>query len=131
MAILETQSPVTMTQREVAVVVAQAVARHAQPVPSGRLRNDVDYIQIDPIIIEVRVTKPKPGVRLKFELKGGYGVTLNVNLGEFEASPTAYLRDLFTQLSPMLRDAQRRRAQKRAENHALYDMLTKGVSANG
>jgi hypothetical protein len=128
MAILESNKPVSLTQREIAVVVAQAVAKAALPIPSGKFRNDVDHIQIDPIVIEAKVTQPKPGIRLQFEVEGGYGVTLNVTLKEFEASPVAYLQDLFKQLHPMLRNCQRLRNNKRLMNQAMYDILTEGVA---
>ena len=131
MAILESNKPVSLTQREIAVVVARAVAKAALPIPSGKFRNDVDHIQIDPVVIEAKVTQPKSGVRLQFEVEGGYGITLNVKLEEFEASPMAYLKDLFKQLHPMLRNCQRLRNNKRLMNQAMYDILTKGASANG
>jgi len=130
MAILDSNKPVSLTQREIAVVVAQAVAKTGLPVPGGKFRNDVDHIQIDPIVIESRVTQPHPGVRLQFEVIGGFGVSLNVKIGEFESDPVGYLKDLFKQLHPMLRNAQKLRDKKRIENQAMYDFLTKDA-ANG
>jgi hypothetical protein len=91
----------------------------------------VDNIQIDPIVIEARVTQPKQGVRLQFEVLGGFGVSLNIKIGEFESDPVGYLKDLFGQLHPMMRNAQKLRDKKRIENQAMYDFLTKGVAANG
>ena len=131
MAIIDSNKPVSLTQREIAVVVAQAVAKTGLPITGGKFRNDVDHIQIDPIVIEARVTQPKQGVRLQFEVTGGFGVSLNVKIGEFESDPVGYLRDLFKQLHPMMRNAQKLRDKKRIENQAMYDFLTKGVAANG
>ena len=130
MAILDSNKPVSLTQREIAVVVAQAVAKTGLPIPGGKFRNDVDHVQIDPIVIESRVTQPHPGVRLQFEVIGGFGVSLNVKIGEFESDPVGYLKDLFKQLHPMLRNAQKLRDKKRIENQAMYDFLTKDA-ANG
>ena len=131
MAIIDSNKPVSFTQREIAVVIAQAVAKTGLPITGGKFRNDVDHIQIDPIVIESRVTQPHPGVRLQFEVTGGYGVSLHVKIGEFESDPVGYLRDLFKQLHPMMRNAQKLRDKKRIENQAMYDFLTKGVAANG
>ena len=131
MAILDSNKPVSLTQREIAVVVAQSVAKTGLPIPGGKFRNDVDHIQIDPIVIEARVTQPKQGVRLQFEVLGGFGVSLNIKIGEFESDPVGYLKDLFGQLHPMMRNAQKLRDKKRIENQAMYDFLTKGVAANG
>jgi len=131
MAILDSNKPVSLTQREIAVVVAQAVAKTGLPIPGGKFRNDVDHIQIDPVVIEARVTQPKQGVRLQFEVTGGFGVSLNVNLEEFEENPVYYLKDLFNQLHPMMRNVQKLRDKKRIENQAMYDFLTKGAAANG
>jgi hypothetical protein len=131
MAILDSNKPVSFTQREIAVVIAQAVAKTGLPIPGGKFRNDVDHIQIDPIVIEARVTQPKQGVRLQFEVLGGFGISLNVKIQEFESDPAGYLKDLFGQLHPMMRNAQKLRDKKRIENQAMYDFLTKGVAANG
>ena len=131
MAILDSSKPVSLTQREIAVVVAKAIAKAGLPIPSGRYRNDVGHIQIDPIVIEARVTQPKQGVRLQFEVLGGFGVSLNIKIGELESDPVGYLKDLFGQLHPMMRNAQKLRDKKRIENQAMYDFLTKGVAANG
>ena len=131
MAILDSNKPVSFTQREIAVVIAQAVAKTGLPIPGGKFRNDVDDIQVDPIVIEARVTQPKQGVRLQFEVLGGFGVSLNIKIGEFESDPVGYLKDLFGQLHPMMRNAQKLRDKKRIENQAMYDFLTKGVAANG
>ena len=131
MAILDSNKPVSFTQREIAVVIAQAVAKTGLPIPGGKFRNDVDHIQVDPIVIEARVTQPKQGVRLQFEVLGGFGVSLNVKIQEFESDPVGYLKDLFGQLHPMMRNAQKLRDKKRIENQAMYDFLTKGVAANG
>jgi len=131
MAILDSNKPVSFTQREIAVVIAQAVAKTGLPIPGGKFRNDVDHIQIDPIVIEARVTQPKQGVRLQFEVIGGFGISLNVKIQEFESDPVGYLKDLFGQLHPMMRNAQKLRDKKRIENQAMYDFLTKGVAANG
>ena len=130
MAILDSNKPVSFTQREIAVVIAQALAKTGLPIPGGKFRNDVDHIQIDPIVIEARVTQPHPGVRLQFEVIGGYGVSLHVKIGEFESDPVYYLKDLFSQLHPMMRNAQKLRDKKRIENQAMYDFLTKDA-ANG
>jgi hypothetical protein len=130
MAILDSNKPVSFTQREIAVVIAQAVAKTGLPVPGGKFRNDVDHIQIDPIVIEARVTQPHPGVRLQFEVIGGYSVSLNVKVQEFESDPVGCLKHLFEQLHPILRNAQKRRDKKRIENQAMYDFLTKDA-ANG
>jgi hypothetical protein len=131
MAILDSNKPVSFTQREIAVVIAQAVAKTGLPIPGGKFRNDVDHIQIDPIVIEARVTQPKQGVRLQFEVLGGFGISLNVKIQAFESDPAGYLKDLFGQLHPMMRNAQKLRDKKRIENQAMYDFLTKGVAANG
>ena len=131
MAILDSSKPVSLTQREIAVVVAQAVAKTGLPIPGGKFRNDVDHIQIDPIVIEARVTQPHPGVRLQFEVIGGFGISLNVKIQEFESDPVGYMKDLFGQLHPMMRNAQKLRDKKRIENQAMYDFLTKGAAANG
>jgi hypothetical protein len=131
MAILDSNKPVSFTQREIAVVIAQAVAKTGLPIPGGKFRNDVDHIQIDPIVIEARVTQPKQGVRLQFEVLGGFGISLNVKIQEFESDPAGYLKDLFGQLHPVMRNAQKLRDKKRIENQAMYDFLTKGDAANG
>ena len=131
MAILDSNKPVSFTQREIAVVIAQAVAKTGLPIPGGKFRNDVDHIQIDPIVIEARVTQPKQGVRLQFEVLGGFGISLNVKIQEFESDPAGYLKDLFGQLHPVMRNAQKLRDKKRIENQAMYDVLTKGAAANG
>lgn len=130
MPILDSNKPVTMDQREIAVMFAQTIAKAGLPVPSGRYRNDVDHIQIDPIVIEKRVTQPKLGVRLQFMAKGEFGVGLNIDMEEFAADPKGYTMHLFEHLGGMLRDSKRRRHDKRAETAALYDLLTKGA-ANG
>lgn len=131
MSILESDKPVTLSQREIAVLFAQTIAKSGLPVPSDKYRNDVDYIQIDPIIIEVKVTKPRMGVRLQFMTKGDFGVSLNIDLDQFEADPKGYTVDLFENLGRMLRDSDRLRCNKRFESASLYDMLTKGAAANG
>lgn len=131
MAILDSSKPVSLTQREVAVVVAQAIAKARLPVPSSRYRNDVEHIQIDPIVLEVKVTQPKPGVRLQFEAEGGFGIGLNINLAEFEAGPVQYLKDMFAHLYPMLRNSQKMRRNKKLMDSAIYDVLTEGAAANG
>lgn len=131
MAILESDKPVNLTQREVAVVVARAIAKTGLPVPNGKYRNDVDHIQIDPIVIEKRVTQPKPGVRLQFMTEANFGVDFNINLEEFEKAPVAYLKDLFEHLAPMLRNGQKFRKNKRLMDSAIYDILTQETAANG
>lgn len=131
MAILDSNKPITLTQREVAVVVAQAIAKTGLPVPCKQYRNDVDHIQIDPIIIEHKVTQPKKGVRLQFMTRDSFGVAFNVNLEEFEAGPVAYLEDLFAHLAPMLRNTAKMRKNKRLFDSAVYDVLTEGAAANG
>ena len=130
MAILETNKPVTLSQREVAVVVAQAVAKTGLPVPSGKLRNDVNHIQIDPIILERRVTNPKTGVRLQFDTKEDFGVTLNVDLDEFAESPVGYLNNLFDHLGPMLRNSTKMRKNRKLFDSAVYDILTQGAAGH-
>jgi hypothetical protein len=131
MAILESNKPVTLTQREVAVLVAKAIAKTGLPVPNGQFRNDVDYIQIDPIIIEKCVTQPKPGVRLQFMTEARFGVAFNVNLEDFEKDPVGTLKDLFDHLYPMLRNGQKMRHNKRLLDAAMYDILTRETAANG
>ena len=130
MPILESNNPVTLDQREVAVLFAQTIAKAGLPIPSGRYRNDVDGIQIDPIVIEERVTRPKLGVRLQFMTKGEFGVALNIDMEQFAADPKGYTVDTFENLGRLLRDSGRRRHTKRAETAALYDLLTQGA-ANG
>lgn len=130
MAILETSKPVTMTQREIAVVVAKAIAKAGLPVPTGKVRNDVDHIQIDPIIIEKRVTSPKLGVRLQFVTDKDFGVGFNVNIDEFEADPKGYLTDLFEHLGRMLRNSAKMRKNKKLFDSAVYDILTQEAAAN-
>lgn len=124
MPILDSHAPISMTQREVAVVVAKSIAASGLPVPGPKFRNDVDHIQIDPIVIERRVTQPMPGVRLQFEVKEGMGVTLNINLADFEASPKGYLTELYTHLRPMMRNCAKMRRNRKLVNDALYDVMT-------
>ncbi|MDP4546492.1 hypothetical protein [Marinobacter sp. MDS2] len=131
MAILETNKPVSLTQREVAVVLAQAVSKSGLVEVGERFRNDVNGIQIDPILFEAKVTDRHPGVRLQFAIRGGYGVTLNVSLREFEAAPVECVQGLFKQLNGIIQDAHRRRHTRRESNAALYHALTQGVAANG
>lgn len=132
MAILDSdKTTVDLTQREVAVMVARAISRSGLPVPSGRFRNDIDGIQIDPIIIEKRVTEREPGVRLQFATKDEFGVTLNVNLREFQANPTAYLHDIFEHIHPMLRNGGRRRKRQQIIDQAMYEIMTEEAAANG
>lgn len=130
MPILEDNKPVSLTQREVAVAVAQAIAQTGLPKPSTRFRDDLHHIQIDPIIIEERVTDRRPGVQLQFEAEGEFGVKLNVDLTEFAKNPGEYLGDLFSHLKPMLRNGIRLRHDKQAMNAKIYDILTRGA-ANG
>lgn len=130
MPILESDKPVTLSQREIAVLMAQTIAKAGLPVPCGRYRNDVDGIQIDPIIIEQRVTKPKLGVRIRFMTRDDFGVDFNIDVEEFAASPQSYTLNMFEQLGRMLRDGSRRRHTKREETAVLYDLMTKGA-ANG
>ena len=132
MAILESdKSTVDLTQREIAVMVARAISRAGLPVPSGRFRNDIDGIQIDPIVIEKRVTEREPGVRLQFVTKDEFGITLNVNLREFQANPTAYLHDIFEHIHPMLRNGGKMRKRQQIINQAMYEIMTEEAAANG
>jgi hypothetical protein len=131
MAILQSDKPVSMTQREIAVVVAKAVAKHGLPIPNGKYRNDVDHIQIDPIILEKRVTQPKLGVGLKFVAKGEFGIELNISIDEFAADPQGYMTDMFEHLGAMLRNGHKMRKNKKLLNSAIYDILTQEAAANG
>jgi len=131
MPILESDKRVDLTQREVAVVTAKAIAKAGLPIPNGRFRNDVEHIQIDPIIIEHRVTKREPGVRLQFMVEHELGVTFNVNLREFAENPTGYLTDLFEHLRPMMRNSIKLRKRKQIINQALYEIMTEEAAANG
>jgi hypothetical protein len=131
MAILESDKSVDMTQREVAVVVAQAISRAGLPQPNGRFRNDVDHIQIDPVIIERRVTSREPGVRLQFMAANELGVTLNINLREFSEDPKGYLTNLLEHLNPMLRNSLKMRKRKEIINQAMYEIMTEEAAANG
>lgn len=131
MAILESDKPVNLTQREIAVIVAKSIKETGLPVPSGRIRNDVDHIQIDPIILEKRVTDPKIGVRLQFVTKDEFKVDFNINIEEFEANPGGYMTDLFERLGEMLRNGLKMRRNTKLMNNAMYDILTKEAAANG
>ena len=131
MAILETDKPVNLTQREVAVIVAKSISETGLPVPSGKIRNDVSHIQIDPIILEKRVTQPKMGVRLQFMTKDDFKVDFNINIEEFEASPGNYMTDLFEHLGRMLRNGTKMRKNTKLMNSAMYDLLTNEAPANG
>lgn len=131
MAILESDKPVNLTQREIAVIVAKSITETGLPVPSSRIRNDVDHIQIDPIVLEKRVTQPKMGVRLQFMTRDDFKVDFNINVEEFEANPGGYMGDLFERLGEMLRNGLKMRRNKQLMNSAMYDILTKEAAANG
>jgi len=132
MAILDSgSSNVNLTQREVAVTVAGAIARAELPTPNGKFRNDLNHIQIDPIIIEHRVTNRVPGVRLQFMTQDRFGITLNVDLAEFGKDPGQYLRDLFEHIRPMMRNGAKLRRNKQILNEAMYEIMTEGAAANG
>jgi hypothetical protein len=131
MAILESDKPVNLTQREIAVIVAKSITETGLPVPTGRVRNDVNHIQIDPIILEKRVTQPKMGVRLQFVTKDDFKVDFNINIEEFEANPGGYMTDLFERLGEMLRNGLKMRKNTKLLNSAMYDILTKEAAANG
>ena len=123
MAIIETHKPVTLTQREIAVVVAKAISRGKLQVPSGKYRNDVDGIQIDPIILEKRVTNPRKGVRLQFMAENDLGVCLNIDLEEFAQNPQAYLHEQFDHLGRMLRNSVKMRRNQKLFNSAVNEIL--------
>ena len=129
MAILESSEKVELTHREVAVNVAEAINQTGLPTPSRHVRNDAGFIQIDPIIIEHRVTNREPGVRLHFVTGENFGVTLNINLREFAADPESYLHDLFEHIRPMLRNTQKLRMRKNALDQAMYEVMRE--TANG
>jgi len=131
MAILESDKPVNLTQREIAVIVAKSITETGLPVPSGRIRNDVDHIQIDPIILEKRVTQPKMGVRLQFVTKDNFKVNFNIDIEQFEANPGGYMTDLFERLGEMLRNSLKIRKNTKLMNSAMYDIMTEGAAANG
>lgn len=131
MAILESDKPVNLTQREVAVIVAKSISETGLPVPSGRIRNDVNHIQIDPIVLEKRVTNPKMGVRLQFATKEDFQVDFNINIEEFTEDPHGYMTDLFEHLGRMLRNGLKMRKNTKLLNSAIYDILTKEAPANG
>lgn len=131
MAILESDKPVNLTQREIAVIVAKSITETGLPVPSSRIRNDVDHIQIDPIVLEKRVTQPKMGVRLQFMTRDDFKVDFNINVEEFEANPGGYMGDLFERLGEMLRNGLKMRKNTKLLNSAMYDILTKEAAANG
>jgi len=131
MAILETDKPINLSQREVAVIVAKSIHEAGLPVPSGRVRNDANYIQIDPIILERRVTDPKLGVRLQFVTKDNFKVDFNIDMDEFGANPGGYMTDLFERLGEMLRNGLKMRRNTKLMNSAVYDILTKEAAANG
>lgn len=124
MPIEQTKSKITLSQRDAAVYVAKAVASAGLPVPSSRFRNDVDYIQIDPIIIEYKITKRVPGVRLQFEVEGRFGVTLNIDLKQLEDDPQRYLHELFQHVRPMMRNSVKLRRNRKLASQALYEVLT-------
>lgn len=130
MPIEQTNTRITMTQRDVAVAVAKAVASSGLPVPSKRIRNDVDWVQIDPIIIEYKVTKRRPGVQLKFDVAEEYGFTLNVDLKLFEEDPQGYLHDLFQHIHPMLRNSKKLRRNRKLIGEAMYEILTEEAQGN-
>ena len=130
MAILESTQKIELTHREVAVTVAQAIADAGLPSPSTRIRNDVSHIQIDPIIIEHRVTNREPGVRLQFVTEQDFGVTLNINLREFAENPESYLHGLFEHIRPMLRNGQKLRLRKNALDQAMHEVMI-DEAANG
>lgn len=131
MAILESSQKIELTRREIAVNVAQAIADSRLPVPSSRIRSDVNYIQIDPIIIEHRVTNRESGIRLQFVTEQDFGVTLNINLREFSENPEAYLHDLFEHIRPMLRNGQKLRMRKDALDQAMHEVMIEEAAANG
>ncbi|WP_428398296.1 hypothetical protein [Marinobacter salarius] len=131
MAILESDKPVNLTQREIAAIVAKSISETGLPIPSGKIRNDHEHIQIDPIVLEKRVTQPKLGVRLQFMTRDEFKVDFNVSVEEFEADPHGYMTDLFEHLGRMLRNGLKMRKNKRLLNSAVYDILTKEAAANG
>jgi len=116
--------------RDSARAIAEELVKQGIPIETQRFRPDVGPIQIDMIVIEEKVTKPEPGMRLQFEVEGGMGVTLTIKLLEFLKDPAQYVRDLFSQLGPMRRNVLRMRTNKRERNSRFYDALTKGA-ANG
>lgn len=131
MAILESDKPVNLTQREIAAIVAKSISETGLPVPSNKIRNDHEHIQIDPIVLEKRVTQPKLGVRLQFMTRDEFKVDFNVNVEEFEANPGGYMGDLFERLGEMLRNGLKMRKNTKLLNSAMYDILTKEAAANG
>jgi hypothetical protein len=131
MAILESGKPVNLNQREVAVIVAKSIFETGLPVPSEKIRNDSNHIQIDPIVLEAKVTQPKMGVRLQFYTRDDFQVDFNVNIEDFQADPHGYMTDLFEHLGKMLRNGLKMRRNTKTMNSAMYDILTKEAAANG
>ena len=128
MAIIESSAPVTMTQREIAVIVAKAVSATGLPVADEQIRNDVKYIQIDPILLEEKVTDPHLGVRVRFMTKDRFSIDLNIDCRHFCEDPKGYMTDIFENLKRMVGNAHIRRHQKREETLAIYNHLTKGAA---
>ncbi|MDT8895646.1 hypothetical protein RSO41_13390 [Halomonas sp. I1] len=123
----KTQEQVQQMMRDAAQSIAEMLNQHGIPLETGRWRPDVGPVQIDMIVIEERVTKPEPGMRLQFDTQGSMGVTLNVKLREFADDPSGYVRDLFAQLAPMRRNIMRLRRNKQDATKAIYSRLTGGA----
>lgn len=121
-----TRAEVTELMRDAARTIAEQLIEAGIPTASERFRPDVGPVQIDMIVIEERVTRPEPGMRLQFEVEGDMGVTLNIKLLEFAADPAGYIRDLFAQLAPMRRNVMRLRRNKQDANRAIYRAIGGG-----
>lgn len=114
--------------RDSARAVAEQLVEAGIPIKSERFRPDVGPVQIDMIVIEEKVTRPEPAMRLQFEVSGGMGVTFNIKLLEFIKDPASYVKDLFKQLGPMRRNVQRMRQNKREISNRMYHALTQGAA---
>lgn len=113
--------------RDAARRIADELIKAEIPVESKRHRPDVGPIQIDMVVIQEKVSKPEPGMRLAFDIEGEMGVTLMIKLFELLEDPDEYVRNLFAQLGPMRRNMARRRRDTRAANEAIHKALTKGA----
>lgn len=93
--------------KQVAVAIAQQLKGIA--VPTHRNRPDVGDVQVDPCKIEVGA-REFPGVRFKFDVPEGYGLTLHVRLDQFAVDPLCYLAELFQNINEMRLKAKQQRA---------------------
>ncbi|WP_280568244.1 hypothetical protein [Chromohalobacter sp. 296-RDG] len=120
----KTREQVSQLMSDAARSIAEALIEQGIPINTGRFRPDVGPVQVDMIVIEERVTRPEPAMRLQFDTEGSMGITLNVKIREYASDPAGYMRDVLDHLGPMRRNVMRLRRNKQDANQAIYRALT-------